>query len=158
MLLHYCWFQCISTIYDCPRDYFSVIICNFFSPCIQKNILKMSTCLVALRENYKRGFIVFWGQIVGARHGGSPETERHSQEKGKTQEQNKALGTPLPPHLWWLPSSPGSMFQTCIHSASVCLGSALCQARCQDTVVKRKYRVSSLVELSIQWQRQTIIE
>lgn len=77
-----------------------------------------------------RAFIVLRGQIMGARHGGGPETHRHSQEEDKTQrDRTRPLG-----HLSHLIFAGFSLlqglFQICILSTRICLESALCQAGC----------------------------
>lgn len=116
ILLCYYWYQCMPTMSDCQPDFFfyvhfSVIISILFSLDIQINILKMSTCLVVLNENYKRDFDWFGGQVVEARCGGMGKLV-HSQVEGETQRDKiKQLGHPLILNFGGFSVFPGLCFR-----------------------------------------------
>lgn len=92
--------------------HFSIIISILFSLDIQINILKMSTCLVVLSENYKKDFDWFGAQVVEARHGGDGETCTLTSGRWDTEGQNKTVGTPITPQLCGLFCVLGSMFHS----------------------------------------------
>lgn len=126
----------MPTMGNCQSDFFCyvhfcIIIFILFFLDIQINILKMSTCLVVLSENYKRDFDWFGSQVVGARHGGYGEICTHTSGRWDTEGQNKAVGTSLAPQLWELFCLLEPMFQTHTHSTPICLESPMYQARCQ---------------------------
>lgn len=60
--------------------HFSVIISIFFALYIYKNISKMSTHLMVLRENYKRGFLLSWGPDRGSHEGAQKQRDTHKRK------------------------------------------------------------------------------
>ena len=70
---------------------------------------------------------------MGTRHGGGPETHRHSQEEDKTQRDRiRPLGHLS--HLTFAGFSPPGSVSDMYSFNKCCLESALCQAGCQDTL------------------------